>query len=136
MVAALGISAGAVSGLLVGREWSPARFSPTGTCLWWMGAASLTAALLFLLMAVLPRYRLSDWAPGAPLTYFGDIQRAARQNRLQEALAETEQLPMTSLLTALTETSRIATRKHQWIRAGLLALCLGALLLPASMVIG
>ncbi|MFF7252771.1 Pycsar system effector family protein [Streptomyces microflavus] len=136
VVAALGMSGGVLSGVLVGRDWSPDRLSRTGTCLWWVGTAVLTIALLFLLMAVLPRYRVSTWAPGSPLTYFGDIQRAVRQGRLPEALTVTERLPMASLLTALTETSRIATRKHQWIRAGLVAFCLGTLLLPASVVIG
>ncbi|NEB38665.1 Pycsar system effector family protein [Streptomyces sp. SID14515] len=136
VVAALGMSGGVLSGVLVGRDWTPDHLSRTGTCLWWVGTAVLTVALLFLLMAVLPRYRVSTWTPGSPLTYFGDIQRAVRQGRLPEALAVTERLPMASLLTALTETSRIATRKHQWIRAGLLAFCLGALLLPASVVIG
>ncbi len=43
---------------------------------------------------------------------------------------------MAALLSALAEASRIATRKHQWIRAGLVAFCLGALMLPASVVIG
>ncbi|MFD4128256.1 Pycsar system effector family protein [Streptomyces globisporus] len=136
VVAALGMSGGVLSGVLVGRDWTPDHLSRTGTCLWWVGTAVLTLALLFLLMAVLPRYRVSTWAPGSPLTYFGDIQRAVHQGRLPEALAATERLPMASLMTALTETSRIATRKHQWIRAGLLAFCLGALLLPAAVVIG
>lgn len=136
VVAALGMSGGVLSGVLVGRDWTPSHLSGTGTCLWWTGTAVLALALLFLLMAVLPRYRESTWTPGSPLTYFGDIQRAVRQGRLPEALATTERLPMASLLTALTETSRIATRKHQWIRAGLLAFCLGALLLPVSVVIG
>ncbi|MFE2650936.1 Pycsar system effector family protein [Streptomyces sp. NPDC059346] len=136
VVAALGMSGGVISGVLVGRDWTPNDLSRVGACLWWTGTAVLTAALLCLLMAVLPRYRVSDWTPGSPLTYFGDIQRAVRQNQLPEALATTERLPMTSLLAALTETSRIAARKHQWIRAGLVAFCLAALLLPTAVAIG
>lgn len=136
VVAALGMSSGVVCGVLVGENWPSGHLSAPGAVVWWTGVTVLAAALLCLLMAVVPRYRASGWTPGAPLTYFGDIQRAVRQNRLPQALAETEQLPMTALVSALTETSRIATRKHQWIRAGLVAFCLGALMLPASVVIG
>ncbi|MEU8503612.1 Pycsar system effector family protein [Streptomyces brevispora] len=136
VVAALGMSSGVICGVLVSSDWTPGHLSPPGAAVWWVSAVILAVSLLALLMAVVPRYRVSDWAPGDPLTYFGDIQRAVRQNRLPQALAETEQLPMNSLLSALTETSRIATRKHQWIRAGLVAFCLGTLLLTASVFIG
>ncbi|MFI6964888.1 Pycsar system effector family protein [Streptomyces sp. NPDC050149] len=136
VVAALGMSSGVVCGVLVGRDWPSGHLSGPGAVVWWTGIGVLATALLFLLMAVVPRYRVSDWAPGAPLTYFGDIQRAVRRNLLPQALAETERLPMAALLSALTEISRIATRKHQWIRAGLIAFCLGTLMLPVSVVIG
>ncbi|KOG47852.1 hypothetical protein ADK38_45625, partial [Streptomyces varsoviensis] len=63
----------------------------------------------------------SQWQPGRRLSYFGDIQRAAALGRLADALADTERDPLTGLVVALTENSRIATRKHQWIRAGLVA---------------
>ncbi|WP_406093645.1 Pycsar system effector family protein [Streptomyces sp. NBC_01013] len=136
VVAALGMSSSVVCGVLVSRDWLSGHLSGLGAIVWWAGVVALAIALLFLLMAVVPRYRASDWAPGTPLTYFGDIQRAVRRNLLPEALAETERLPMAALLAALTETSRIATRKHQWIRAGLIAFCLGTLMLPVSVVIG
>ena len=136
VVAALGMSAGVISAVLVGQDWTPDKLSRPGASLWWIGAALLTAALLSLSLVVLPRYRVSAWIPGTPLTYFGDIEQAVRQERLLEALTETERLPMTALLAALTETSRIATRKHQWIRAGLIAFWLGALMFPAALVIG
>ncbi|MGW2588992.1 Pycsar system effector family protein [Streptomyces sp. NPDC001515] len=136
VVAALGMSSGVVCGLLAGGGRPSDQLSKPAATLWWTGVGALAAALLFLLMAVVPRYRASHWVPGAPLTYFGDIRRASRRGQLARALAETDQLPMAALLTALAETSRIAARKHQWIRAGLAAFGLGALLLPASVVIG
>lgn len=83
-----------------------------------------------------PRYRGSTWAPGAPLTYFADVRRAARQSRIPEALEATESARTTALVTALTETSRIAVCKHQWIRVGLLTYSLGTVLLPASLLLG
>lgn len=135
-VAALGMSSGVACGVLVGGGRPSSHLSAPGAIVWWAGITSLALALLFLLLTVVPRYRGSTWTAGAPLTYFGDIQRAVQRNQLPQALAETERLPMTALLSALTETSRIATRKHQWIRAGLVAFCLGALLLPTSVVIG
>ncbi|MFD5568184.1 Pycsar system effector family protein [Streptomyces cadmiisoli] len=136
LVAALGMTAGVFSGLLAGRNWSPAALSAPGTALWWAGVASLALSLFALLLAVLPRYRTGTWAPGQPLSYFGDIQRAVRAGRLDTALADTEADPAAGLTAALTETSRIAWRKHQWIRIGLIAFCAGTLLLPASLLIG
>ena len=98
-------------------------------------ATSLVIALFALLLAVLPRYRRSRWTPGRPLTYFGDIRRAAQAGRLSSALAETGRDPARGLLLALTETSRIAARKHFWIRAGLVSFGCAVLLLPGSMLL-
>ncbi|MFJ2948578.1 Pycsar system effector family protein [Streptomyces sp. NPDC087226] len=136
LVAALGITAGVFSGLLAGRDWSPDALSAAGSAVWWAGTSSLALSLLALLLAVLPRYRGGTWAAGQPLSYFGDIQRAVRAGRLDAALADTEADPMAGLTVALTETSRIAWRKHQWIHTGLIAFCTGTLLLPASLLIG
>ncbi|MEU6364806.1 Pycsar system effector family protein [Streptomyces sp. NPDC046931] len=136
LVAALGMTAGVFSGLLAGRRWTPTALSGPGTVLWWAGAVCLALSLFALLLAVLPRYRSGTWAPGLPLSYFGDIQQAVRQGRLESALADTECLPTAGLTRALTETSRIAARKHQWIRAGLVTFGAGTVLLPASLLIG
>lgn len=136
LVAALGITAGAFSGLLAGQDWSPGTLSATGAAVWWAGTIALALSLFALLLAVLPRYRSGTWVQGQPLSYFGDIQRAVRAGRLDTALADTEADPVAGLTAALTETSRIAWRKHQWIRTGLIAFCTGTLLLPASLLIG
>lgn len=71
-----------------------------------------------------------------PLSYFGDVRAADRQGRLAEALATTDADPGAALRAALAANSRIAVRKHQWIRAGLLAFSAGALLLPTALLIG
>ncbi|MFJ4875193.1 Pycsar system effector family protein [Streptomyces sp. NPDC088745] len=136
LVAALGTTAGVLSGLLAGRGWRPDSLSVPGSALWWAGAAAFGLALLALLMAVLPRYRRRAWAPGAPLTYFGDIQQAHAHGQLEQALAETARSPAATLRASLAENSRIAVRKHQWIRTGLIAFCAGAAALPASLLIG
>ncbi|HEY8987260.1 MAG TPA: Pycsar system effector family protein [Streptomyces sp.] len=136
LVAALGMTAGLLSGLLAGRDWTPAALSTPGATLWWTGAGLLAGSLLALLLAVLPRYRTGSWAPGLPLTYFGDIRQAVRHGRLEPALADTERDPVAALTSALAESSRIAARKHQWIRVGLTAFCLGTVLLPTSLLIG
>ncbi|MEU6774617.1 Pycsar system effector family protein [Streptomyces sp. NPDC046759] len=136
LVAALGMTAGVFSGVLAGRGWTPAALSTPGTALWWSGILALTVSLLALLLAVLPRYRSGSWAPGRPLTYFGDIRQAAAQGHLESAIADTERDPAAALTASLVESSRIAARKHQWIRAGLIAFCVGTVLLPASLLIG
>ncbi|MGR4853363.1 Pycsar system effector family protein [Streptomyces sp. LARHCF252] len=134
LVGALGISAGVLAALLANRRWSPAQLPGAAALLWWAGATSLVIALFALLLAVLPRYRRSRWTPGRPLTYFGDIRRAAQAGRLSAALAETGRDPTHGLLLALTETSGIAARKHFWIRAGLVSFGCAAVLLPGSML--
>ncbi|MDK0521517.1 Pycsar system effector family protein [Streptomyces sp. ML-6] len=136
LVAALGMTAGVLSGWLAGRGWRPGSLDAPGTALWWTGVGGLAAALVALLMAVIPRYRRSVWIPGEPLTYFGDIQDAARRGRLPEALDATANSRTAALVTALAETSRIALCKHRWIRAGLLAYSVGTVLLPASLLLG
>ncbi|MCX4972148.1 Pycsar system effector family protein [Streptomyces sp. NBC_00620] len=136
LVAALGVAAGVFSGLLAGQAWASTHRSMLGSSAWWSGVLALAIALLALLMAVLPRHSTTRWMPGAPLSYFDDIQRAARGGHLAEALAETERAQAASVITTLTETSRIASRKHQWIRAGLTAFGLALVLLPGSLLIG
>ncbi|MGW3663574.1 Pycsar system effector family protein [Streptomyces sp. NPDC005141] len=136
LVAALGMTAGVFSALLAGRGWTPSELSRAGTGLWWTGAAALGLSLFALLLAVLPRYRRGTWVPGRPLCYFGDIQQAVREGRLATALADTDRDPAAGLTAALVETSRIAARKHQWIRTGLIAFCAGTALLPTALLIG
>lgn len=136
LVAALGAATGAVGGLLGGHSWVPPRLSALGTAVWGAGLAALAVTFLALLMAVLPRHSTHRWAPGAPLSYFGDIQRAVRSGHLAQALAETERTPAAGTFTALTETSRIAVRKHQWIRTGLITLGVAVLAMPLSLLIG
>lgn len=136
LVAALGMTAGVFSGLLAGRGWTPDALSGAGVVTWWTGCGSLALSLFALLLAVLPRYRVGAWRPGQPLSYFGDIQQAVRSGQLVNALTETEHDPAAGLTAALTETSRIAAAKHQWIRTGLIAFCAGTLLLPAALLIG
>ncbi|WP_369261309.1 Pycsar system effector family protein [Streptomyces sp. R35] len=136
LVAALGMTAGVFSGLLAGRNWTPRELTWAGTALWWAGAAALALSLFALLLAVLPRYRRGSWAPGQPLCYFGDIQQAVQEGQLAAALADTDRDPAAGLTAALTETSRIAARKHQWIRTGLIAFCAGTALLPTALLIG
>lgn len=136
LVGALGMTAGVISALLAGKGWRPDSLSTPGTAVWWAGTTALALALPALLLAVLPRYRAAEWHPGTPLSYFGDIHSAVRQGRLAEALADTDRDPRASLMAALAENSRIAARKHQWIRAGLLAFCAAAVLIPAALLIG
>ncbi|MFL1902465.1 Pycsar system effector family protein [Streptomyces tauricus] len=135
LVGVLGMSASVLGALLSGRGWRPSLLSMPGALLWWAGAASLVTALFALLLAVMPRYRTGPWTPGRPLTYFGDIRGAALAGQLTVALAETGRDPGRGLLLALAETSGIATRKHFWIRTGLIAFGAAAMLLPGSLLI-
>ncbi|MFH9659227.1 Pycsar system effector family protein [Streptomyces sp. NPDC017248] len=136
LVAALGMTAGLLSGVLAGRDWTPGRLSAAGAALWWAGIVCLLFSLFALLLAVLPRYRPGSWAPGQPLSYFGDIRQAARAGWLETAVDDTLRDPAAGLLASLAENSGIAARKHQWIRSGLIAFCAGTALVPASLLLG
>lgn len=136
LVAALGMTAGVLSGLLAGRRWDPGSLSAPGTTLWWAGSLAFALSLLALLVAVLPRYGRGHWVPGQPLCYFDDVRQAAHEGLLTAALVDTERELMVGLTAALTEISRIAARKHQWIRAGLIAFCTGTVLLPSALLVG
>ncbi|MEV7558116.1 Pycsar system effector family protein [Streptomyces sp. NPDC089795] len=136
LVSAFGLAAGALSAQLAGRHWQPALLSRPGQTVWWSGAAALAMALLALLLAVLPRSISAEWQAGVPLSYFGDIRSADRQGRLDEALSSTDADPGAALRASLAANSRIAFRKHQWIRVGLLTFSASALLLPTALLIG
>ncbi|MFE7955440.1 Pycsar system effector family protein [Streptomyces sp. NPDC057413] len=135
LVGALGISAGLLAALLTSRGWSPGLLSGPAAVLWWAGTAGLVVALFALVLAVMPRYGRVRWTPDRPLTYFGDVRQAARSGRLAAALTETGREPIRGLLLALAETSAIAARKHFWIRTGLAAFGLSAVLLPGSLLL-
>ncbi len=132
LVGVLGLTSGALAVLPARRAH---HAPPAVVCLWLTGAICLVIALFALLLAVVPRYGTTCWEPGRPLTYFEDIQRAARTGELTAALAETGQDPLRAVLLALTETSRIAACKHLWIRRGLVAFAVAALLLPGSLLL-
>ncbi|MBB1257038.1 hypothetical protein H3146_27455 [Streptomyces sp. OF3] len=136
LLGAIGMTVGTVTSVLTGRSWGPGRLAVPAQIVWWAGAGCLLLALGSLLMAVLPRYRDSRWQPGRPLTYFADIRRAAADGRLRDALADTERAPLDSLAASLGELSRIVSEKHRWVRAGLLAFCLGVPLLCVPMLAG
>ncbi|MFK0114925.1 Pycsar system effector family protein [Streptomyces sp. NPDC090994] len=136
LVAALGMTAGVFSGLMAGRDWTPGSLSAAGSLLWWAGTLALGLSLFALLLAVLPRFGGDRWVPGEPLCYFDDVRQAAYDGALAGALADTERDPVAGLTAALTDTSRIAARKHQWIRVGLIAFCAGTVLLPAALLVG
>ncbi|MFI0859314.1 Pycsar system effector family protein [Streptomyces smyrnaeus] len=124
------------TGLVAARGWHLPRLSAAGTVLLWAAAAAVAGALLCLLLAVLPRYGTRQWSPGRPLTYFGDIRRATEDGRLAEALAVTEAHQTDGVIEALAQNSRIVGAKHQWIRAGLGAYCVGLALLPIARLLG
>ncbi len=130
----LGMSAAILCSLLTGRRWSPVELPAFGALLWWTGASALAASLFALLLAVLPRYSSVPWTPGRPLTHFADVYGAAKVGRLPTALAELGRDPAGSLFLALSETSRIAVRKHFWIKAGLISFGCSAVLLPSSVI--
>ncbi|NEB00008.1 Pycsar system effector family protein [Streptomyces sp. SID13726] len=133
LVGMLGLTGGVLSALLINLRWSPGRLPAPAALLWWSGTALLGTSLLALLMAVTPRYGRNRWVPGLPLTYFDDIRRAARAGLLASALADTERAPARALRAALAENSRIAARKHFWIRTGLIAFGASTVLLPVSL---
>ncbi|MET8623077.1 Pycsar system effector family protein [Kitasatospora sp. NPDC004669] len=136
LVAALGVTVGVLGGLLTGNGWAPQRLSALAKVLLALGGLGIAVSLVSLLLAVLPRYRRSNWRPGRPLGYFGDIRRAAEQGLLADALADTEQRAAEAVRTALAENSLIVLRKHSWVRTGILAFGAGLFPLVTALFLG
>ncbi|MFB7497400.1 Pycsar system effector family protein [Streptomyces sp. NPDC056161] len=93
--------------------------------LWWTGAVTTTAALLFLLAALLPRHgpRIRD--SSHVLAYYEDVVQAERKDELPSGLLRSSCDPHPRLMRTLTGTSRIARSKNRCVRIAVL------LLLPA-----
>ncbi|MFJ9824253.1 Pycsar system effector family protein [Streptomyces sp. NPDC101160] len=138
LVAAQGMAAAALVGVLAARAWRPYDLSVLAQVMWWTGVACFLVSLVAVLMAVVPRYRTVDWQPGSPLTHFADIRGAARQGVavLEEALRATERAPGTAVLASLTENSRIVSLKYGWLRAGMAGFTVALVLLPGSLLVG
>jgi hypothetical protein len=138
LVAAQGMAAAALVGLLAARGWHPSDLPALGRVTWWAGAACFLLSLLSVLMAVAPRYRTADWQPGAPLTHFANIRSAARQGQavLEDALRETDRVPRAAVLASLTENSRIVSVKYAWLRAGMAGFTVALVLLPTALLVG
>ncbi|MET9603888.1 Pycsar system effector family protein [Streptomyces sp. NPDC006512] len=136
LVGALGMTAGGLCAQLAAHRWEPASLSASAQILWWSSAVAFALALAALLLSVVPRSLRSAWRGDTPLSYFGNIHSAVQQGRLSEALSHTGRDPGAALRAALAANSQIAVRKHQWIRAGLLAYGSGVVLLPAALLVG
>ncbi|MET9378297.1 Pycsar system effector family protein [Streptomyces sp. NPDC003035] len=138
LVAAQGMAAAALVGVLAVRGWQPTSLSPLGQVVWWVGATCFLASLFSLLMAVVPRYRARGWRPGLPLTHFADIRAAARRGQtvLEEALRETDRAPAAAVLVSLTENSRIVADKYGWLRVGMAGFTASLVLLPGALLVG
>ncbi|MFD8704665.1 Pycsar system effector family protein [Kitasatospora sp. NPDC059648] len=136
LVAALGVIVGVLGGLLTSTGWAPQQLSGAAKVLLALGGLGLTVSLVALLFAVLPRFRRSSWRPGRPLGYFGDIRLAAEQGLLADALADTERLAAEAVHAALAENSLIVSRKHSWVRVGVLAFGAGLFPLVTALFLG
>ncbi|MEV5380520.1 Pycsar system effector family protein [Streptomyces nondiastaticus] len=138
LVAAQGMAASVLVGVLAVRGWQPASLSLFGEVLWWAGAVCFLGSLLSLLLSVIPRYRTRGWRPGLPITHFADIRGAARRGpaALEEALRETERAPTAAVIAALTENSRIVAGKYGWLRAGMAGFTAAMVLLPGALLVG
>ncbi|MEV6728292.1 MULTISPECIES: Pycsar system effector family protein [unclassified Streptomyces] len=138
LVAAQGMAAAALVGVLAARGWRPSGLSVPGQVMWWAGVCCFLVSLVSLLMTVMPRYRTVDWQPGAPLTHFADIRGAARQGQavLEAALRETDRAPGAAVLAALMENSRIVSQKYGWLRTGMAGFTVALVLLPGALLVG
>ncbi|OEU95753.1 Pycsar system effector family protein [Streptomyces oceani] len=130
-------TAGSLLALLLPR--GPLGASSWHDLLWWTATVSTTVALLFLLLALLPRQgrpRRGRAQHGRAqrrrhvLAYYEDVVRAERRAELTAGLREGSADPRPRLARALADTSGIARTKNRWIRHAV------RMLLPAIAVLG
>ena len=137
LVGAQGMAAAVLVSALTAQGWHPGSLGVRGQILWWAGTLCFLVSLYALLMAVTPQYRAGTWRQGMPVTHFADIRSAADHGAsvLEEALRETVRSPQSSLLTALTDISRIVARKYRWLRIGTACFLASLVLLPGALLV-
>ncbi|MDX3234884.1 DUF5706 domain-containing protein [Streptomyces sp. ME03-5709C] len=136
LLGSVGLTGGALTGILAARQWDPGRLPAAGTFLWWCAVGAWVISLVMLIAAVLPRRIRSDWQPGRPLVFFADVVRAGGAEPLHRALEHTAHDPMPSLLSALVSASRIALVKHRCVLLGAVAFAVAVLTGLAAVVVG
>ncbi|MCU7821152.1 hypothetical protein KSNIM_05655 [Kitasatospora sp. DSM 101779] len=87
----------------------------------WTAVAASSAALLSVLMALLPRRGAPEGGRGT-LAYFEDVLRASRRAQLAAAVNDSGTAPRARLLRAVEGTSRIAHAKNRFIRLSIVLL--------------
>jgi len=124
LIAALGVVAAALAGIGSRPRAQAAGHSAAWLACWWTGEAMTAVGFATLLAAVAPRRRHVS-RPRDLLAHFADISRAAATGRLPQALCWTERHPDLSVMTAMTDVSRIVVVKYRWIRTALCCFAVG-----------
>lgn len=126
-------AAGSLLGLLLIRR-------PPGTSwphpLWWTATVTTAMALLFLLVALLPRHGQRIRENSLVLAYYEDVVRAEKRAELSSGLLLSSADPHPRLFHALTATSRIARTKNRCVHTGVLMLLPSVTAVSAALLSG
>ncbi len=119
LFAAVGIATGVLSGAVLDGRWTPAELSSFGAVLWWIGSAAGVCAMAAFTLAVFPK--TSDHTVVAHpdlIRFYGDVLRADRENRLEQALRWSSTMELQRLVTQVKTLSAITVRKYRLIQVG------------------
>lgn len=131
LTAAVGVVVGALVAAMLAQTWTPANLDASVRWLWWVGAASIGLALIFLGAGVYPRTVRKGRSEGAA-KYFADAVRLGRDG-LPDALNSTSLDEY--LLDQLFAVSHIVDIKYRCIRIALWCLALGASAVSVSVTV-
>jgi hypothetical protein len=93
--------------------------------LWWVGAATASAAILLLSAAIYPRTKRRDGQPSV-IAFYGDVVRLTERIELLTALQRSARRDVDLLIDQIYQVSRIVKRKYRLLALGMWALLASA----------
>ncbi|KUJ48504.1 Pycsar system effector family protein [Micromonospora maris] len=118
--------------VLVGVSWSPRHLTGTVAWTWWSGVLCGAAALLSLIMALLPRPNGDQELQ--LVAYFGHVHKLRDPVLVQRYVERVAHDTLPSLIYQLCWISRLAMTKYRWTRAGTVFSMLAAALIAVSLL--
>jgi hypothetical protein len=124
LAGSIAVVAAVIAGVVAGG-WSPTMLTDWREPLWWVGAATASAAILLLSAAIYPRTKRRDGQPSV-IAFYGDVVRLTDRIELLTALQRSARRDVDLLVDQIYQVSRIVKRKYRLLALGMWALLASA----------
>lgn len=129
LFAALGVGFGAFLGGAIASDWTPDDLGSIAEVLWWLGAAALFVATILAGLAIWPR--LGNAGRSGPIHYWGDVAACRTEDEMRTRLDENPTSLEDRTRNQMWALSKIVTRKHELVRASMVATALSGCIFTA-----